>query len=286
MRVCTGSDDAVVRVWDFKGGSTRHVFSGHRDRIWSVTTISPTRVASGSEDCTVKIWDLSRNECAATLTGHEQRVWSVAALGSHRLVSASEDSTLRIWDNHHGQLLSILESSGYVLSVTSLGGDQFASTSSDSTIRIWATAMKSSWECQKVLSSHTGEIQCIAAITAARLASACNNAVFIWDFITGDRLNRFEGHEDKVFSVAKADKVGNRIVSGSKDKTVRVWDIAHRECIAVLRGHTRPVFGVEGSLQPEFLGRVVSASGDGTIRLWGVKLTGREQLIYGEGYAE
>jgi WD40 repeat protein/GTPase SAR1 family protein len=72
------------------------------------------------------------------------------------------------------------------------------------------------------------------------------------------------GHGDNVQCVAvTAD--GGRIVSGSVDKTVRVWDAATGECVAVLGGHRDRVSGV--AVTPD--GRhAVSGANDRTVRVW------------------
>ena len=58
---------------------------------------------------------------------------------------------------------------------------------------------------------------------------------------------------------------GSRIASGSLDRTVRVWDVATKECVATLEGHTESVSAVcslgDGS-------RIASGSGDNTVRVW------------------
>ncbi|MBP6748946.1 MAG: WD40 repeat domain-containing protein, partial [Xanthomonadaceae bacterium] len=58
---------------------------------------------------------------------------------------------------------------------------------------------------------------------------------------------------------------GGRVVSGSYDGTVRVWDALSGECVRELRGHTNWVLSVALSADG---GRVVSGSDDGTVRVW------------------
>jgi glucose repression regulatory protein TUP1 len=47
----------------------------------------------------------------------------------------------------------------------------------------------------------------------------------LWDFRTGHLLEKFQGHTKSVYSVAFAPD-GLSVVSGSLDRTVRVWDIS------------------------------------------------------------
>jgi sugar lactone lactonase YvrE len=51
-----------------------------------------------------------------------------------------------------------------------------------------------------------------------------DSAVHVWDTTTGERLRRFEGHRDAVWSVAiSAD--GRLLASGSADGTALIWDV-------------------------------------------------------------
>jgi WD40 repeat protein len=73
-----------------------------------------------------------------------------------------------------------------------------------------------------------------------------------------------EGHTESVNSVAfSAD--GLRIVSGSDDHTVRIWDAVSGLILHTLKGHTDSVrvvaFSADGL-------RIVSGSGDYTVRIW------------------
>ena len=58
---------------------------------------------------------------------------------------------------------------------------------------------------------------------------------------------------------------GKNILSSSRDKTLKVWDLESGECLATFEGHTDRVLGVV--ITPDGR-RVVSGSGDKTLKVW------------------
>ena len=58
---------------------------------------------------------------------------------------------------------------------------------------------------------------------------------------------------------------GNRLISGSYDKTLRVWDIENDECLYKLEGHKGAIKTVALCSDCDI---VVSGSDDGTVKLW------------------
>lgn len=90
--------------------------------------------------------------------------------------------------------------------------------------------------------------------------------------LSGD-INGKTGHSANVFSVAYSPD-GNYIVSGSLDKTVRIWDLQAGKNIVTLKGHRGPIYQVayaaDGhaiiSASPE--NPTLSIPGDKTIRVW------------------
>ena len=79
-----------------------------------------------------------------------------------------------------------------------------------------------------------------------------------------------EGHTNSVSSVSFSPD-GQTLVSGSWDKTVRVWDVNTGRHLRTLTGHTNRVTYVSFSPDGQTL---VSGSWDGTVRVWDVN-TGR-----------
>ena len=77
-------------------------------------------------------------------------------------------------------------------------------------------------------------------------------------------LATLTGHADTVWSVTMSPD-GKTLISGSADKTIKLWDLATRRELATLTGHADPVWSVTVSPDGKTL---ASGSGDKTIRLY------------------
>jgi WD40 repeat protein len=71
-----------------------------------------------------------------------------------------------------------------------------------------------------------------------------------------------------------------QVVSGSGDKTVRLWDAATEAALQTLKGHSLLVSLVAFSPDSK---QVVSGSGDNTVRLWDAATGAALQTL--EGYS-
>ena len=71
-----------------------------------------------------------------------------------------------------------------------------------------------------------------------------------------------KGHTKWVYALAILPN--GHIVSGSWDKSLRIWDSATGECITVLKGHTDGVRAL--AILPN--GHIVSGSRDKSLRIW------------------
>lgn len=80
-----------------------------------------------------------------------------------------------------------------------------------------------------------GVVQCVAASADGKLVAGCGDRfVQLFHVESGERFQRFEGHTDRVVSVAFSPD-GNLIASGSQDNTTRIWNVQSGKSLHVLR---------------------------------------------------
>lgn len=72
----------------------------------------------------------------------------------------------------------------------------------------------------------------LAPVAHAPRALQCK----VWNTNTGEEILTLEGHKNVVYAIAFNNPFGDKIVTGSFDKTARIWDAETGECIHVLRG--------------------------------------------------
>ncbi|KAF9106264.1 hypothetical protein BGX29_010020 [Mortierella sp. GBA35] len=120
------------------------------------------------------------------------------------------------------------------------------------------------------------EVTCIARSTDrdSYAVGYANGSIRIWSMKTNDVLVTFNGHRSAVTALA-FDKSGSRLVSGSRDTDLIVWDVEGEVGLFRLRGHKDQVTSVRFLSRPSIVeggkatdGYVLSSSKDTLIKLW------------------
>ncbi|CAG7849595.1 SubName: Full=Uncharacterized protein {ECO:0000313/EMBL:CCA76115.1} [Serendipita indica DSM 11827] len=235
LRVTKGLEEAYPGLPSF--------LRGHEGAVYAVG-FSPdgSRIVSGSSDKTLRLWDVDTGQpVGEPLRGHGDWVRAVGfSPDGSRIVSGSSDKTLRLWDVDTGQPV------GEPLR----DGSRIVSGSSDKTLRLWD--VDTGQPVGEPLRGHQGSVLAVGfSPDGSRIP-------------VGEPLR---GHQDTVWAVGFSPD-GSRIVSGSSDKTLRLWDVDTGQPVGEpLRGHQGIVLAVGFSPDGS---RIVSGSDDNTLRLWDV----------------
>ncbi len=274
-----GPDRTITSFrWEFGDGSpakygaavehTYHLPSGEDHRVYAARlTITDDRGAQGSS--TVQISVFRSLPEAEVLFRHMGAVRSLAfGPDSSLLASASDDGTTILWSTEDFSPQRTLTGHEYgVLAVSfSPDGAVIATGSWDNSIRLWHATTGSQF-CR--LTGHSREVYDLSfrpdGTVLASVAASTGYNIRLWRVATCEPLEeRFVGHPHEVHAVAFSPD-GVSLATGSRDRTVKIWDVSSQSVLRTLQGHTAAVWAV--SYSPD--GRLLaSASADRTVRVW------------------
>jgi WD40 repeat protein len=228
----SGSNDKSIKLWDWKTKQQIHNFFGHTDYVNTVA-ISPDgqTLASGSSDKTIIVWNLITGERIKTLFGHLNSITSVTfSPDGQFIVSGSSDKTIKIWDWTTGEKSCQINDLAGVKSIAvSRNGQILVSGNHKCEIKLWdlqtlqlIQAFVGHTEGSFFLPSGVNSVTISPDGQIIASGGRRDKTVKLWDLPTGELIASLCGHSKGVTSVAfSAD--GKTLVSGSYDKTIKIW---------------------------------------------------------------
>lgn len=210
------------------------------------------------------------------LKGHTKLVKAIAFRppGDRQFASASGDGSVVLWDIRDKDtplFTRLKEHAGVVRSLAfNKDGQKLASAGEDGVIQVWDLTSDSRDPAQVIAASRLGINRVAFGPTSEWLvAGGDDGSVKIWPLTSGlttdskSAATALPSHEYAVTDVAVTED-GDRIASGSLDKTVRVCDADSRETIFTGKHDhwvTAVAFSADGKL-------LASASWDRVIKIW------------------
>ena len=191
----SGGEDGTVRTWDATERQLRGVFYGHTGWVFAVE-MSPDEeiIASAGDDSVIRLRQRASGRITGLLMGHQRRIRSLAFVSTGRLlVSGAEDGRVCVWDVARQELVRDLATPG---------------------TPVWSVSVSSDDQVVAV----AGE----------------DEFVRLFDLNSGVLLDERAAHSDWVRSVSFARWPESRLlVSGSGDKTVRLWNASGGRLAAI-----------------------------------------------------
>ena len=229
-----------IQIWDVITGQQvvvegqKQALVGHEGAVSALVFAEDGKhLVSGSYDHTVLVWDLQRREVVVGPLGeHNNFVWSVSFLADQdHIVSRSGFHTVQVWNITTGQRAMQMDvATGTIHSVVHYG-HVFSCDNSriKSGFNTYSETEAESREEEKYKPGGSTRhwTQAVAFSPNGELVATCNsNYIHVW-YATGQLAGTLAGgpfKNDRVLCLAfLAD--GQRIISGSDNGTVRVWNV-------------------------------------------------------------
>lgn len=228
--------DGIIRLWRTSTGTLSSTLKGH-SRYVSDLAFSPDGqwLASTSYDNTLRLWNLTFSQrlflwqvvnaqATHSLTNiHGGWVCGVAfSPDSRQVATVGEDGTVQVWQVDQGQLLKTLKGhEGTTQAVAfSPNGQWIASSGKDNTVRIWQANTGTLSQTLLLKSEATTLSFCSSGKVLVSGQTDCN--LSLWQVSDGQKLGVLTGHSKIVYSL-RSSQNGQYLVSGSEDKTLKIW---------------------------------------------------------------
>ncbi|MBF0135720.1 MAG: DUF4062 domain-containing protein [Magnetococcales bacterium] len=250
--------DETVRMWNLDGEGVYKL-----DKIKVVGVIEKNndniliKSLGSSEDRRFHLLHLldPYENTLKTFKKHNDEIGGVLELRNGDNLSWSEDGPLRIWDNNLKEKVVFSEHKTGVRGAIGLSNNNIVSFSEKQLLI---------WNLDKEI---VAKIKFDNSITLVKQLKNTSIVVCLVNLIKvlnqdGDLIASFFEHKDLVENVVELGD--DRLLSYSRDKTIRIWNLNGEE-LACLKGHHD---GIAGVLLLHN-GDIASYSYDNTIRIWG-----------------
>jgi len=218
------------------------LLNGHQDAVSALVSAGDW-LLSGSWDTSIKVWSTDTWQCVRTLGDHTDSIRGLCVCND-KVVSCSDDGSIKVWTPGSWTCVRSLDGHEGAVNAVVLCGSRLASAGDDGVINLWNT---SSWSCEVTV--HHGA------------AEADGDS-------EGEQTDGIASSGSRTVGVMSLEVVGQgarmRLVSGSDDAAIKIWNTSSWTCERVLRAHQDEIWAMRCTSE----GSLVTGSVDGTIRSW------------------
>lgn len=229
-----GFSTGVFGLWEMPDFTNIHTLSISQEKISSVA-ISPTGewLAFGARKLgQLLVWEWQSESYILKQQGHYFDMNTLAyAPDGQTIATGGDDGKVKVWSTHTGFCFVTFSEHTAPISAVSFAkqGHVLFSASLDGTVRAFDLVRYRNF--RTFTSPSPVQFSCLAVDPSGEVVAAGSTdsfEVFLWSVQTGKLLDVLAGHEGPISSLAFSPSGANQLVSGSWDRTVRIWGVFGR----------------------------------------------------------
>jgi len=213
-----------VTLWNISGKIIRSFTADRSSTTDAIFSPDGKTILTCGYDKIIKCWDM-QGRLQKTFKGHKDAIGSISLSGNGEyIISADYGREIRVWDRNGTVITSMTAHCPYGIIYDidfSPDNKYFISGGNDNTVKLWSrngTLLKS----LKTDFNHIlGNVR--FSPDGKLIAATSGNTIKLWDS-TGTLIHTFTGHTAQVNCLSFSSD-GKRLVSGSNDATIRIWNI-------------------------------------------------------------
>ena len=265
----TGTKKGEINLWDIEKSSLVTRFQGYGGEIWNleITKDGKYIFAEGSSKKIV-IWDFDSKSIIRTIA--IPTWWVTFHANSREIImrTGGESPAMASYDIATGEIVSdytYLSKDKNIVGAKTLNGRLVFVERQEEKMIIWDAIrndITQTFTFPEYASGITNQV--ISPDGKFLLTGDTKGRIFTWDLNTGNFLQRFSGHQDRISGI-RFSKDGNTFVSSGWDQKAYLWETQTGRLISTFHAHRLATSDIMFSNDESM---IVTTSWDGTAKLW------------------
>lgn len=249
------------QIFDIAKKTITTISKDHTSRINCILKLKSGNVATAGQDGIIKIWDIENQKCIGDLKGHTAQCWAINEIKGNKLLSGADDKQCKIWD-----LLTMAEDCTLYKGHRAISAgiqlkDEKIFLSAGKMVLLFNLDTKEQLYCQDL----KGAVWALHEMPNGDIIVGESKGIVDLVTISDEIIVKATFKTYFTRTVSMCIELDNlKIVAGSDENDLVLYDFNDRDCLYIMGGHTEAVSAICKINGNSF----ASASKDGTLKIW------------------